>query len=330
MKTLSLLLGLSISTSAFAIMPPPELSSEDNEIEAAISATLFTKIDTNKDKKVSFDEVFHYRTVDEKRRNKKRAEKSADEAMAKCDVNKDGEISGDEVEKISLADMDFSNPQQDNDCRIPAPILEAMDANGDGTITRQEIIESASIHRRPPRRIRKGMKKREQKRMQKFQKEQFKRCDKDQNNYLTFREAASMRCNIYTEMFDARDKDGDQLISEEEMMANVKPPRLEEDLKENKRMVEMERKMPPHVSLQRKMFECDENENGKLELAETATKKCEVDLSFFNSIDINADKAIDNNEARRIGMKSQFDQMDKNNDGTLDKKEFIGSRIRYM
>jgi Ca2+-binding EF-hand superfamily protein len=227
--------------------------------------------------------------------------------------------------------MDFSNPQQDDDCRIPAPILEAMDVNGDGTITRQEIIESTSIHRRPPRRMRKGMKKREQKRMQKFQQEQFKRCDKDQNNYLTFREAASMKCNLYTEMFDARDKDGDQLISEEEMIADVKLPRFEEEDSEmNKRMVEVERKMPPHVSLRRKMFECDENENGKLELVETATKQCEIDLSFFNSVDLNADKAIDDSELRRVGMKSQFDQMDKNNDGTLDKKEFIGSRIRYM
>jgi len=29
-------------------------------------------------------------------------------------------------------------------------------------------------------------------------------------------------------------------------------------------------------------------------------------------------------------MKVEFDKMDKNNDSSLDKKEFIGSRIRYM
>jgi Ca2+-binding EF-hand superfamily protein len=260
----------------------------------------------------------------------RRNEKRADEAMAKCDANKDGRISANEVEKVSYDEIDFSKGKPD-DCRVPAPVLENMDLNGDGIITRQEIITSADVSRRPPRRMRKVMKKQQQERMRKFQKKQFKRCDKDQSNYLTLREAASMKCNIYTEMFDARDKDGDQLISVEEMMADVKPPRFEvEDVADKKRIIEQERKMPPHISLQRKMFECDKNGNGKLDIAETASKECEVDLSYFNSVDANADKAIDSIELRRVRMKVQFDQLDKNKDSFLDKKEFIGSRIRYM
>jgi len=304
-------------------------SPQDDDIEKAISATLFSKIDSNSDAKVSLDEIYIFRTEE----NRKRESARAEGIMTSCDTNKDGEIGGDELKEFSMDTFDPSTDGGDDDCRIPAEVIEMMDLDGNGSISKKEIIEGVSQRRRPPKKIRDKVeakqKKRNDERMKKFQREQFERCDNDKDEYLTLREAASMNCNMYTEMFDARDKNSDSLISEEEMLADVKPP-IPSGLDHSPNMRDFDPQLPPSVLLDMKMSTCDKNSNGKLELTETASKECEVDLSFFNLVDHNSDGAIDNSETSRMRMKQTFDEMDNDKDGYLDKKEFKGSRVRYM
>lgn len=318
-----LFLTLSLTTAAYGTSYGG--SALDNDIEQAISTTLFDKIDIDKNNKVSFDEVYEFRIQSERKRN----EKHANDFMTKCDKNKDGKVGEDELIKLSLDDREMSHTQltnNDGDCQAPIEILEIMDADGDGFITKEEVIDMAMHHRRPPRKTKKKMKERQEQRMRKHQQERFERCDTDKDQFLTLREAASMHCHIYTEMFDARDKDGDALISQQEMQEDVKPPEFDNDSDP----YDIERNMPPSALLQMKMSNCDKNENGKLELNETGDKGCEIDLPYFNSVDSNADGAIDYSEMKRMNMKQSFDEMDANNDGWLDKKEFKGSRIRYL
>ncbi len=313
-------LALAISTTSQA----STFSMPDDDIEKAISSTLFTKVDVDKDGKVSLDEIINFRMLEEK----KRSEERADEMLAQCDKNKDGKIGGDELQKFSIDEYIPTEPTDPNDCRVPEEVLDMMDTNSDGFISRKEVIEGSMQHHRPPKKIADKLKKKQDERMKKYQKEQFERCDKDKNEYLTLREAASMNCMIYTEMFDARDKNTDSLISLEEMMADVKAPVYEGPEGEQPDMGDYE--MPASVKLNMLLSTCDKNDNGKLELSETASKECEVEMSLFNASDHNSDGAIDYTETRRLGIKDTFDELDLNSDGWLDKKEFKGSRIRYM
>ncbi len=317
---------LGISSTSYAYSSP--YSPENDDIEKAISNTLFTQMDSNKDKKISFDEVFAYRIKEEK----KQYESRANRMLKKCDKNKDGRISlKDEIFKLSFDDIpSFDTPPTEiSECHVPEEVIEIFDSNNDGYISKDEFINSMVQEQgRPPKRIRKKQKERQEKRMIKQQTKQFKRCDKDNNQYLTLREAASMRCNIFTEMFDARDKDGDALISLQEMTATIDP--LKFDRIYNEEPPTKQHKMPPLISLDIKISECDKNENGKLELSETTATNCEVDLNFFNTIDRNNDRAVDRQEIKQAQMKKGFDRLDKNKDGFLDKKEFKGSELRYL
>ena len=322
----TLIIMLGISSISYADSSP--YTPENSDIEKAISNTLFTQMDSNKDKKVSFDEVFAYRTKEEKRRYESRANRMIKE----CDKDKDGRVSlKNEIFKLSFDDIPSFDtpPKKISECHVPKEIIEIFDLNSDGYITKDEFLNSMIQEQgRPPKRIRKKQKERLEKRMIKQQEKQFKRCDKDNNQYLTLREAASMRCNIFTEMFDARDKDGDALISLQEMTAKIDP--LQFDKLYNEKPPTKQHKMPPLISLEIKISECDKNENGKLELSETTTTNCEVDLSFFNTIDRNNDRAVDRQEMKQARMKKGFDRLDKNKDGFLDKKEFKGSELRYL
>ena len=317
---------LGISSTSYAYSSP--YSPANDDIEKAISNTLFTQMDNNKDKKISFDEVFAYRAKEEK----KQYESRANRMLEKCDKNKDGRISlKDEIFKLSFDDIpSFDTPPTEiSECHVPEEVIETLDLNNDNYITKDEFLNSmAQEQGRPPKRIRKKQKERQEKRMAKQQAKQFKLCDKDNNQYLTLREAASMRCNIFTEMFDARDKDGDALISLQEMTATINP--LKFDRIYNEKLPTKQHKIPPLISLDIKISECDKNENGKLELSETTATNCEVDLNFFNTIDRNNDRAVDRQEIKQARMKKGFDRLDKNKDGFLDKKEFKGTELRYL
>jgi Ca2+-binding EF-hand superfamily protein len=328
-------LSLAVSTIAYADI---YTSQQDNDIEAAISTTLFTKVDVDKDGKVTFDEIYNYRIKEDKKRD----EAQAQELFTKCDKNKDGKVGASELKVISFESVDFGANGKPDECSVPKEVIEMMDENGDGFLTKKEVMAMTANRGRPPKKIRERIEKQAEKRREKYQKEQFKRCDKDNDNFLTLREAASMRCSFYTEKFDAQDKNGDELISLKEMMMDVEPIQFENDLVDDGGMAggipdgshldarSVERQMPPLVKLQIRMSTCDKNDNGKLEMSETAGKKCSIDITFFNSVDHNGDSVIDDSEVNRVRMKQTFDELDSNHDGWLDKKEFKGSRIRYM
>ncbi len=313
-----LFLTLAISTVTHGSIYSPV----DDDIEKVVSATLFAKVDTDKNNKVSLEEIYIFRTQEDR----KRKEARADEMIAKCDKNKDGKVGGDELESFSMDDFDPSVHTDPNDCRVPSDILIMMDQDGDGFVTKKEVIDASMQRRRPPKRMQDKLDKKQAERMKKHQQEQFGRCDKDKDEFLTLREAASMHCNMYTEMFDTRDENGDSLISPEEMQADVKPPKFEPSFGRP----DIEHNIPPSISLEMKLSTCDKNENDQLELTETASKECAVDLNFFNSVDHNSDGSIDFSETQRMHMKKTFDELDTNKDGWLDKKEFKGSRVRYM
>ncbi len=323
MKTsLSILFAmLAMNTALHASMYAPP----DDGYEKAISTTLFNKVDTDNDGKVTFEEIYEFRTADERKRNKTQA----DEILRKCDENKDGEIAKDELGEPITYTYDPRSLIDPNHCPFNTESMEMIDIDEDGVISKKELMDMPSNQQRPSKKIRKKMKTQQDKQMQELQKEQFKRCDKDEDQFLTLREAASMNCNIYTEIFDSKDKDSDSLLSEKEMMASAEPPKFE-GMPDEGSQDHYKYEMPPATLLEMQMSTCDENDNNRLELIEMGGKECEVELTFFNSVDENGDGAIDHTETKRMHMKHTFDELDANKDGWLDDTEFVGSRIRYM
>ncbi len=308
-------IAISFTASATSFIPP-----EDMEMDNLVSSVLFKKVDSNTDNKVSFEEVFQYRVAEEE----KQALASANDFFKHCDKNNDGKVGGDELVKVNLES--YMPEIADGGCTAPTEILDMIDFNMDGFITREEIMTTTGRHSKPPPKIRKRLEAQQDKRKKEQELKRFERCDKSKDQYLSFREAASMDCGMYTEIFDLRDKDGDQLVSKEEMLLEIEEPTFPVE----PMPIENKSKMPPLAKLQGAFYQCDKNENGQLELSETVSKACEVDMVFFNSVDINADGAVDESEMEKKRMKQSFDKMDTDNNGYLNIKEFKGNQIRYL
>ncbi len=307
--------AISFTASATSFIP-----TEDMEMDKVVSKVLFKKVDSNKDDKVSFEEVFQYRIEEDERQ----AVSSVNDFFKRCDKNNDGKVGGDELVKVNLET--YMPEIADDGCTAPVEMLDMVDFNMDGFITREEILSTAGRYGKPPPKMRKKLEAQQSKRKRKQELERFKGCDKSKDQFLSFREAASMECGMYTEIFDLRDKDGDQLISQEEMLLVIEEPAFPVE----PMLIEDKSKMLPLDVLLGAFYRCDENENEKLELSETVSKSCEVDMVFFNSVDFNADGAVDEKEMNKKRMKQSFDKMDADNNGYLSIKEFKANQIRYL
>lgn len=295
----------------------------------------FNKVDTNSDNKISLDELFQYQ---EKQKNE-RAEKEISKMLSQCDKNKDGMISKNELTKekdmemmnqVDIYDEEAMEKRMNQQCMFPEEAMDFLDENGDGSVTREEMLLTMHSGRRPSKKV-------EQKREQKMQKREAKRkgkqfivCDANTDSVLSLREVVSMKCgmHMFTEEFDKRDIDKSNYLSLEELTAYMKPMRYRGPGEPSD--AERRKRMPPLVRLESAMYECDADEDGRLGKNETIEANCEQDMPFFDRVDHNQDSYISADELQRHRIKKQFDRMDKNKDGELDRSEFKGRLASQM
>lgn len=288
----------------------------------------FKIADNNSDGKISFDEFLKFEAF----KNKERDNKQTDQLIKGCDKNKDGMISvnelvaEDDLQK-QMETYEFVEPENleamlSSRCMLPKEMLEMMDDNEDGVITREELMLSSSGNRPSSKKREKKMQKKMLTREANQRKKSFSKCDANSDEILTLREAVSMHCylGMNTEQFDAYDTDGDSIITIDELAKEIK--RVEYRPVDDPKMIERRRKMPPFERMQSAFYECDKDEDGQFSKAEAIGAKCEQDLAYFDTVDHNLDGYISNKEMQRIRLKKSFDRMDKNKDGTLDSKEY--------
>jgi len=298
----------------------------------------FKTIDANSDNKISLDELFKYQ---EKQKND-RAEKEISKMLSQCDKNKDGMISKNELTKekdmammmdqVDIYDEDAMEKRMKQQCMFPEEAMDFLDENGDGSVTREEMLLTMHSGRRPSKKVEKKREQKMQKREAKRKGKQFIVCDTNTDSVLSLREVVSMKCgmHMFTEEFDKRDIDKSDYLSLEELTAYMKPMRYRAPGEPSD--AERRKKMPPLMRLETALYECDADEDGRLGKHETIDANCEQDMPFFDSVDHNQDGYISADELQRQRMKKQFDRMDKNKDGELDRSEFKGrlaSQVLY-
>ena len=309
---------------------PPPLPFEASQGEWGNPESIqknFKDMDKNNDGKISFEETISY----QKSQKEQRKKEEFDRILKSCDKNNDGTISKDEftpeknffdrmggavfVEGKNSPEAPFKNT-----CMLPPFALDIMDFNEDGILTVDEVKRAVMSDKPPTQKAKEKLEKKMNNVEVKRKSKQFKKCDKNQDEMLSLREAVSSKCSIimFTEEFDAHDSNGDRYISMEEIGKKIKPAMRESDLPP----LEALKGMPPLVRLEMIMHECDKNQNEQLETSETLTPRCEVDFSLFESVDHNQNGAIEQNEIQRMHQKENFDRNDKDKDGYIDKAEY--------
>ncbi|HIO91426.1 MAG TPA: hypothetical protein EYG68_01095 [Leucothrix mucor] len=327
---ISFVIALSLlSSSAFATSYYQEEIDED--YEKILSKKFLIKIDANNDKKISFDELLAYKT----KKTQQRLTNSINALFNRCDKNKDDKIDKTEVVKVNVYSSrtyygsynTYSAPQR---CAFNIDRLNAYDTNEDGVLDRSEAEGAVSY--RPNKKLRKKQQSQEKKRQNRQAKESFKRCDKDSDQQLSLREAASMDCNMVTEQFDAHDKNKDGYLSLKERLLNIKYSDYAKPKKPKNQYASNYKPytLTPLDILQSSFYSCDKNTDGRLAKAETASKECVQELWFFNQTDRDDDGFISNKELQTAILKQSFDAMDNDKNGLLEGKEFKGSKVRYL
>jgi len=296
----------------------------------------FKQVDANSDNKISFDELFQFQ---EKQKND-RAEKEMNKILTQCDKNKDGMISKNELTKdkdmetmmnqVDIYDEEAMEKRMNQQCMFPEEAMDFIDENGDGSVTREEMMQTMHSGRRQNKKSERKMEQKMQKREAKRKEKQFTVCDTNVDSVLSLREVVSMKCgmHMFTEEFDKRDVDKNNHLSIEELTALIKPIKYRAPGEPSE--AERRKKMPPLVRLETSMYECDADEDGRLGKNETIEANCEQDMPFFDSVDHNQDGYVSTDEIQRQRMKKHFDRMDKNKDGELDRSEFKGRLASRM
>lgn len=311
-------------------LPSPPLPSETSHWEWGNPESIkksFNNMDKNYDGKISVNETIDYQKIQKEQRKKE----EFDQILKNCDKNNDGTISKDEFspEKNFFDVMGGATPVEGtnspeelfkNSCMLPPFAMDIMDFNEDGILTTDEVKRAVMSDKPPTKKAKEKLEKKMNSVEVNRKSKQFKKCDKNQDEILSLREAVSSKCSIimFTEEFDAHDSNGDRYLSTEEIGKKIKPVMRESDLPP----LEALNGMPPLVRLEMVMHECDKDQNEQLERSETITARCEVDPSLFEKIDHNQNGSIEQDEMQRMHQKENFDRNDKNKDGFIDKAEF--------
>ena len=297
--------------------PLPPIPAEYMPMRSAESLqSAFKKMDKNHDERISFEEQISYRQA----QKEKRKEEEFKRIIKDCDKDKNGIISDKEFSaEQAIFGMMPTEPPKASLCMLPPFARDIMDFNEDGILTIEEVKRAVMSDKPPTPKAKQKMKNKLQQMEVKQKTKQFDKCDVNQDQLLSLREAFSVNCQIThsTEDYDAHDTNLDNYLSVAEISKKVKSVMPENDLPP-----EVLKGMSPLDRLEMSFFQCDKNSDERLDKDETLSTRCNVDPQLFDKVDHNQDNAIEQTEMRQLRIKQSFDRNDKNSNGFLDKSEF--------
>ena len=278
--------------------------------------SVFKKMDKNHDQRISFEEQMSY----QQKQKEKRREEEYKQIIKGCDKDKDGIISDKEFSaEQTIFGMMPTEPPNDSQCMLPPFARDIMDFDENGVLTIAEVKRAIMSDKPPTPKAKQKVESKMQEMEAKRKTKQFDKCDTNKDQLLSLREAFSASCQIVhsTEDYDAHDSNLDNYLSVAEIGKKVKPVIPEDNVPP-----EVLKGMPPLERLEITFFQCDKNNDERLDKDETVSKHCTVDLQLFDKVDSNQDNAIEQTELRQLRMRQRFDRNDKNKDGFLDISEF--------
>jgi len=286
------------------------------ELNTKVSKVRFDYIDNNSNNKISEQEFITY----EKDKRQFREHSHINNLIESCDENGDKQISLDEIpeqntnEPIAYEEMQMPNKR----CHMNKHHFNFKDTNHDGILTFDELIAERPITPMPvPFKDRKEE-------MEKYLKEKYKKCDKDNDEKLTLKEATSTACHMPSADFTEADINSDEFLTLQEVL-EIATKKYEESMNSHRTQpapVKLPASAPKEVRLMMSMQRCDTNKDRKLSEAELTSESCGFTKEDFIESDHNKDGYFSHEDMAILNLLRNFKRLDSNQDEFLSFDEF--------
>ena len=306
-------------------MPKTESLKGIRELNNRISKIRFDYIDNNQNNKISEQEFLTH----EKEKRQFQENTHINALIESCDKNGDKQISLDEI------------PEENSD--IPIIYEEAMmvkrpcvmnkhhfkfkDINNDGVLTFDELIAKQPVKPMPMPVLRDAKEE-----MFKYLKKKYKKCDENNDEKLSKKEATSTSCHMPSNDFTEADANSDGFLTLEEVLDiatrkyEERPPTQHTQPAPVKPPVNA----PIEIRLMMSMHRCDTDKDSKISEAELTTESCGFTKEDFIKSDLNKDGYFSHEDMVLLNLLRNFKRLDSNQDGFLSFDEFkTNSRVYY-
>ena len=297
-------------------------------LKSPYSQNIFSHIDKNQDKGISFDE-FHKNF---KQKTLSNDNKMFTQMFYACDRNHNQQIDYHEAQitmarnyynDIRIYDENIQLPV--NICDLSQHIFKSFDLNSDMSVNFNEFLRSMQENQKKhyiPTSEAKEYAKKEKKETTEHR---FKQCDKNKDTNIDKLEATMQTCQINTTVFTIADSNHNQLISVNELYdLPSKYARFRRYLYlAPKNMGDINKTPDIYSVFTMATSECDSNYDDKLDRVEATSKSCGFTEEDFLKVDTSQDDLFTYKDIELKDKMASFDKADTNNDEKLNFSEWI-------
>jgi len=300
----------------------------------AYTKNIFSSIDVNGDKGISFEEYVSY--TEEKKYKSRKA--FLNKIFATCDTNYDYKIDYSEARMSIIVDKNdtYYNsdaidpnyiplPSVNYACAISQHNFKEYDLDSDMSVSldeffnffkkRKNVKPYITTHRVISIRAN----------------ERFKQCDKNSDNQIDKKEAILETCNIKKSIFTIADKNVDNFISIDELISLPAKYARYRDFLYPPPSADDKVTYVPYYSetpetyklLLHSINECDSNLDSKLDKSEVTAEKCGFTEEEFLEADFTKDGLFDFKDVELMYTIKFFKKIDEDDNGKLDFYEWI-------
>ena len=323
MKTISkIIIGILPLIITACSTPKTENLKGISELNNKVSKVRFDYIDNNQDSKLSEQEFLTY----EKDKHQFQETSRTNALIESCDSNGDKQISLDEVPEqyVDVPVIYEESVIPHTRCFMTKHHFRFKDINKDDILTFDELIAKQPITVMPYPIARDSKEE-----MFKYLKKKYKKCDENNDDKLSKKEATSTSCHMPSNHFTEADTNNDGYLTLQEVL-DMATKKYEERPQAQPVPSQVPKNAPKEVRLMMSMQRCDTNKDRKISEAELTTENCGFTKEEFIKVDYNKDGYFSQEDMATFNLLRNFRRLDSNQDGFLSFEEFKkSSRVYY-